>query len=193
MNNYKASDIEGFMNEYEQYVTHVIVAHTKFHPYVNPQSKSIINNQLRIQHMAEQAKKDCRYALNVFSKQLYPTASNKPVRNPLKYKPLTLVTIEGAKETTDRAQTIHFNIAIGNLPKILTAEDIETLFRHAWCTKANQSSDIKVIKYFKKAEEACWIGYSLKEAQQDNKKAWTTDGIWDVSNCWIPHAALNAD
>ena len=193
MENYRASDIEQFMNSYEQHISHVIVAHTKFRPYTNPQSKNLRSNELRIQRMAEQAKKDCRYALNVFSKQLYPTASNKPIRNPLMYKPLTFVTIEGAKETTDKAQTIHFNIAIGNLPKILTTEDIETIFRYAWHTKANQSSDITVTDYYRVENAPHWNGYSVKEAQQDTRKAWTTEGIWDVSNCWIPHAALNAD
>lgn len=193
MKNYAASDIEHFLNSYEQHISHVIVAHTKFRPYVDPQSKRFTNSDLRIQRMAEQAKKDCRYALNVFSKQLYPTSTNKPIRNPLMYKPLTFVTIEGARETTDREQTIHFNIAIGNLPKILTTQDIETLFKYSWHTKAAQSSNIKVMEYYRVNEMALWNGYSMKEAQQDKRKAWSTEGIWDVSNCWIPHAALNAD
>ena len=121
---YTAKNIENFMQSYEKHVSHYIVAHTHFRPFINPQSKYTGNNKIRIGKMAEQASKDCRYALNCFSKLLYPTASNKPVRLPYVYRPLTFVTIEGANETTDKAQTIHVNIALGNLPEALTTEDI---------------------------------------------------------------------
>ena len=105
------------------------------------------------------------------------------------YKPLAFVTIEGATETIDRAQTIHVNIALGNLPKALTTEDIETLFRHVWHDKAKQKDDVKVMAY----DERDWVGYTLKEAQQQPRRTWDTDSIWDVGNCWLPHSALKAD
>lgn len=185
MKNYTAQHIESFMNQYEKHISHVLVAHTKLHTY----NKS----RHQIQAMTEQAKKDCRYALNSFYKLLYPNATNKPVRNPWMFKPLTLVTIEGAKETTDKAQTIHFNISLGKLPNALSTTDIETLFKHAWHEKAGQSQDVKAYAYTKAQGQQGWIGYTLKEAQQAKTKAWATDGIWDVQNCWIPFAALNAD
>jgi hypothetical protein len=189
---YTAKNIENFMQSYEKHVSHYIVAHTHFRPFINPQSKYTGNNKIRIGKMAEQASKDCRYALNCFSKLLYPTASNKPIRFPYVYRPLTFVTIEGANETTDKAQTIHFNIAIGNLPKVLTTDDIKALFSHAWHDKAKLSADIQIYEKRQNVVET-WFGYTLKEAQQARYKAWATDGIWDVNNCWIPHAALNAD
>jgi hypothetical protein len=189
---YTAKNIETFMQSYDKYVSHYIVAHTHFRPFLNQHSKYTGNNKLRIGKMAEQASKDCRYALNCFNKLLYPAASNKPTRFPYIYRPLTFVTIEGAKETTDKAQTIHFNIGIGNLPSILTTEEIQTLFSYAWHEKAGLSADVQVYK--KQHEQAdTWFGYTLKEAQQAPSKAWAVDGIWDVNNCWIPHAALNAD
>lgn len=184
LRDYTAQDIEQFFQKYQRHVTHAIVAHTHMRPY----DKS--PNQIQL--MAKQAKKDCRYALNCFNKLLYPSATNKPVRNPLRYKPLAFVTIEGAKETLDRAKTIHFNITLGNLPKILTTENIDTLFRHAWHDMAQQSTDVKAYDYFVAGNER-WMGYILKEAQQEKYKAWAIEGIWDVENCWIPHAALNAD
>lgn len=190
--NYTAADIEKFIGQYERHFTHVIVAHTKFRPYINPYSKSYSNNQLGIQRMAEQAKRDCRHALNCFNKLLYPGATNKPKRHPELYRPLTFVTIEGARETTDRAQTIHFNITLGNLPIRLTAHEVEVLFTHAWHVQAKQSNDVFVEDYFSGTSKQ-WIGYTLKEAQQAKHKAWTTDGIWDVENSWIPHAALAED
>ena len=106
---------------------------------------------------------------------------------------VTFVTIEGANQTTDRSQTIHVNISLGNLPAVLNTEDIETLFRHAWHDMAHQSTDVKAYDYYKVDEASHWAGYSLKEAQQSTRKAWDTNSIWDVSNCWIPHTALNAD
>ena len=141
----------------------------------------------------EQTRKDTRHALNCFYKLLYPTHSNRPNQNPNLFKPLTFVTIEGANQTTDRSQTIHVNISLGNLPSVLNTDDIETLFRHAWHDMAHQSTDVKAYEYYKVDEASHWAGYSLKEAQQNTHKAWDTNSIWDVSNCWIPHTALNAD
>ena len=138
--------------------------------------------------MAE-TRKDTRFALNCFYKLLYPSSTNKVIRQPYFYRPLTFVTIEGASETLDSAQTIHVNIAMGNLPKVLNTEDIESLFRHAWHEKAKQQDDIKVMAYNKED----WVGYSLKEAQQQPSRAWSENSIWDVGNCWIPHSALKAD
>lgn len=188
--NYTAHDIEQFANKYEKHFTHVIVAHTKFRPYVDPKSK--LNTQARIEEMAKQAKRDCRHALNCFAKLLYPTSTNKPKRHPELYRPLTFVTLEGAKETTDKAQTLHFNITLGNLPIKLTADEVELLFKHAWHTMANISNDVKAYEY-NNCTGKKWIGYSLKEAQKVPHKAWETTGIWDAENTWIPHAALNAD
>ncbi|WP_197457842.1 hypothetical protein [Ferrovum sp. PN-J185] len=75
------------------------------------------------------------------------------------------------------------------MPTVLTTEEIQTLFSYAWHEKAGLSQDIQVYK----KQTGTWFGYTLKEAQQAPSKAWATDGIWDVNNCWIPHAALNAD
>jgi hypothetical protein len=133
--------------------------------------------------------KSTRYALNCLNRLLYPSRTNRARQNPDFFKPFSFVTIEGAKETKDRAKTIHINILIGNLPKVLTTEDIKTIFRHFWHEKAKQKDDVKVLDY----DGGNWVGYSLKEAQQQPSRAWNTDSIWDVSNCWIPHSALNAD
>ena len=141
-----------------------------------------------------QGKWDMRHALNCFAKRLHPNAPNRPVRKPILYRPLTFVTLENARENLGREQTIHFNIAFGNLPNVLTTEEIQHLFKHVWVNKAHQADDVKAYSVIGKREEATkWNGYSLKEAQQQKSKAWSDNGIWDVENCWIPHAALNAD
>ena len=185
MRNYTAFDIQGMFRAHKDDVSHVIVAHSNFHTY----RKSARQREL----MAYEARKGCRHALNCFAKLLYPSATNKPVRNPHMYRPLSLVTIEGLQENnTERALTIHFNICLGNIPGILTTEDIGTLFRHAWHDKAQLADDIAIFDYYIKNEER-WMGYSLKEAHKTKELAWTTDGTWDVDNCWIPHAALIAD
>ena len=189
---YTANDIKAFLGQYENHISHVIVAHTYFRPYTNPIKGKHKNTNAKIQRQLDQTKRDCRYALNIFNQMLYPNSINKAKRHPHTYRPLTFVTIEGAKETLDRSQTIHVNISLGNLPKVLTAEDIHVLFQFAWHTQAKQSNDITVLDY-KKGTDNQWTGYSLKEAQQAPNKAWETDGIWDVENCWIPQAALAAD
>lgn len=196
MRNYNAGDIESMFNEHEQHVSHVVVAHTLHRPYVASTDVGRFKHVRADQYIKtkmEQTSKDTRHALNCFYKLLYPTHSNRPTQNPNLFKPLTFVTIEGANQTTDRSQTIHVNISLGNLPSVLTTEDIETLFRHAWQEKAHQSSDVKAYEYSKVDGRSRWMGYSLKEAQQAPHKAWDTDSIWDVGNCWIPHAALKAD
>jgi hypothetical protein len=182
MRNYTANDIEAMYKPFEKHITHVIVAHTNLRPY-NARS------EIQLENMLLQTRRACTYALNCFNKLLYPNATNKPIRQPHLYRPLTLVTTEGARWTLDRAQTIHVNIALGNLPQVLTTEDIETLFRHTWHNMAQQGTDIKVIEHY----GTKWVGYSLKEAQQQPSRAWDTNSNWDVGNCWIPTAALNAD
>ena len=189
MLNYTKWDIENWCKQYEQHITHIIVAHTHHRPYAALAMDGDVTRYCEMKR--EQTSKDLRYALNCFNKLLYPNASNKPRRQPQLYRLLTLITIEGAKETLDQAQTIHANIAIGNLPKHLTTTHIAALFRHAWHEKAKQSDNIYVTEY--QSNNGRWHGYSLKEAQQKANKLWETNGIWDVDNCWIPRSAISAD
>ena len=184
--NYTEDDILEFFQTHESLITHNIVAHTHFRPCGY--------SQARIDRMGDMARRSLRYALSCFGKTLYKGHSNWIVRKPDKYRPLTFVTIENLKETTDTEQTIHFNISLGNLPKHLSTTYIEILFRHAWHVKAKQSNDIyltHVNDY--PATERKWHGYILKDAAKDRKLAWTTNGTWDVLNCWIPHNAVNTD
>jgi hypothetical protein len=196
MRQYNAKDIESMFNQHEHHVSHIVVAHTLHRPYVASTDVGRFKHVRADQYIKtkmEQTSKDARHALNCFYKLLYPNHSNRPTQNPNLFKPLTFVTIEGANQTTDRSQTIHVNISLGNLPSVLNTQDIETLFRHAWHDMAHQSTDVKAYDYYKVDEASHWAGYSLKEAQQSTRKAWDTNSIWDVSNCWIPHTALNAD
>jgi hypothetical protein len=184
--NYTAKDIEEFFEKYNAYATHAVIAHTKIHTF--GKSDRAINMA------AAQAKRDLRHALNVFNKCLYPKHTSLPKRKPFLYRPLCFVTIEGAKQTTDPAQTIHFNITLGNIPKQFSTTMLEIIFRYAWHVRAGQSNDL----YFDALSEYAgdsrmWHGYILKEARQDTNKAWSTDGTWDVENSWIPHQAIAAD
>lgn len=186
MRQYTAHDIETFQNTFVEHITHVVVAQTYFRPYQK--------TNIQIYRMADEAKKDLRHALNCLAKSFYPSSTNKPVRQPYLYRPLTFVTIENAKENIGREQTIHFNIAFGNLPKHISAATLEAQFREAWVKKAHQTDDVKAYSvHGNPIEASTWNGYSLKEAQQQKNKAWRIEGIWDVTNCWIPHAALGAD
>jgi hypothetical protein len=192
MRNYTAQDIKNMFDSYKQHVSHVIVAHTHYRPYVASTNVGRFKNvkaEKYLENKLYETSKNTRYALNCFNKLLYPNATNKVVRIPNLYKPLAFVTIEGIKETTDRSQTIHVNIALGNLPKELITEDIETLFRHIWHDKAKQKNDVWVKEY----NENDWNGYMVKEGQCEIERAWNEKSFWDVSNCWIPHSALKVD
>lgn len=184
--NYTAQDISNFFSQYESSITHNLVAHTKFRP--------CNYSQQQIDRMAEESKKCLRYALNCFGKSLYPNHSNYITRKPEIYRPLTFTTIENTTETTDKEQTIHFNISLGNLPKHLSTIQIEILFRHAWHIKAQQSNDIYLThKNDYPSDTRKWFGYILKDANKSRKLGWDTNGTWDVLNCWIPHSAINTD
>jgi len=184
--NYTAKDIADFFHKQEHLVTHHAVLQTKFR---------IANCSTRkIELMANQAKQDLRYALNCFAKSLYPNHTNCVVRKPNVYRPLSLVTVENINETTDNQQTIHFNISFGNFPKHLNTIELEILLRHAWHIKAKQQNDIYLVhKQDYPANHYRWNCYITKDANKNNSLAWTTTGTWDVTNCWIPHAAANAD
>ena len=163
MRQYNAKDIESMFNQHEQHVSHVVVAHTLHRPYVASTDVGRFKHVRADQYIKtkmEQTSKDTRHALNCFYKLLYPTHSNRPTQNPNLFKPLTFVTIEGANQTTDRSQTIHVNISLGNLPSVLNTDDIETLFRHAWHDMAHQSTDVKAYDYYKVDEASHWAGYS---------------------------------
>lgn len=196
MKNYTSTDVCNMFKQYEKHITHVIVAHTYHRPYVascDTGKFKDVDEAKYISAKLKQTSKDLTYALNCFNKLLYPNSTNKAVRHPLIYKPLSFVTIEGAKPTTDVRKTIHVNISLGNLPSVLTTEDIETLFRHTWHDKAKQSSDIFVTEYYKGNENLGWEGYIVKEGKDVASRMWSDNSIWDVSNCWIPHIAINAD
>jgi len=189
---YTARDIETWLEGYARHITHAVVAHTHHRPFIAS------SNTGRFKHVKAagylnaklaETSKSTRYALNCLNRLLYPAHTNRARRNPALFKPFSFVTIEGARETTDRSQTIHVNIALGNLPTTITTPELERMFRHVWHEKAKQKDDVKVLDY----TDGNWIGYSLKEAQDDPRKLYSDNSIWDVSNCWIPHRATNED
>jgi hypothetical protein len=135
---YTAQDIEAWFDGYKRHITHVVVAHTHHRAYVastNTGRFKHVNPASYLSTKLAETSTSTRYALNCLSRLLYPSHTNRAKRNSHRFKPFSFVTIEGAKETTDKAQTIHINIALGNLPKVLATEDIETLFRHVWHEK----------------------------------------------------------
>jgi len=191
MRNYTSNDIKELFEQYKGGIQFVLVAHTYHRPYVinsyNPKFKDI-NAAKYLERKLYETKKATRHALNCLNSLLYLNASNKVKRNPLLFKPLCFVTVEGVKDTTDRAKTIHINVAIGNLPKHLSKTDFEQLFRKVWCEKAQQKDDIWSANY---DQERNFLGYAVKEGEFDVERAFNENSIWDVDNCWVPHVAIN--
>lgn len=192
MRNYTINDWNNFINEYDSHITHVVVAHTNIRAYVDPQNKWVVNDEARIEGLAAKAIKDCRYAMNCFNKLLHYGHGNRVVRQPLLYRPLSFVTLEGAKATTDSRQTLHFNISLGNLPAEFTTADIEMLFKYAWCEKAGLNKNVWVRDYYRQ-EGKDWHGYTGKEADYDRERVCGENSILVMENCWIPHNALATD
>jgi len=184
--NYKAYDVENYLKQYEHLVTHVIVAHTHFRPYNCTKQK--------IELMQNEAKKNMQYALNCFASSIHKNHTNLPKRKPHQYRPLTFTTIENIKPTTDKAQTIHFNICLGNLPKNLSTTLIDIHFRYAWVVKAKQKNDIftESIRDYPSNPQK-FFSYIVKDSNKNNKLIWETNGTWDVMNTWLPNNAMYTD
>ena len=190
--NYTAQDVETWFDRYKQHITHVVVAHTRYRPWVASQNTGRfkwVNTEKYLQRRLEETSKSTRYTLNCLNSFIFPGRTNRTRQKPSSFKPFAFVTIEGVKPTQDRQKTIHINIALGNLPSILTKEDLQIIFRHLWHEKAKQKDDVWVDNY----DGRPWGGYTLKEAQQDPSRMWDESSIWDVDNCWIPHSALSED
>lgn len=196
MRNYETHDILSLFKQYERHFQYAIVAHTHHRPYVafsDVGRRNCINEHKWLEAKRAQTTKDVRYALNCFNRLLYPNATNLCKRKPNLYRPLVFVSIEGLKRTNDRQQTVHVNITLGNLPRILNCDEVHTLFRHVWHEKAKQKDDVWTADYYKAKEGKGWFNYSLKEAEEDKRRAWNELSIWDVENCWIPLHAVSVD
>ena len=93
---------------------------------------------------------------------------------------------EGAKNTSNPQLTLHYNIYLGNLPKILTTEDIKELWTYCWVEKAHQNNDIYITKPLANTQSRL-LRYGTKETQIGNLSC------WDFENTQIPYNALSTD
>jgi hypothetical protein len=169
--------VRSFLEKQQQHITHYMVAHSYYRTY----EKELDD----LERMAEKLKKHFRYARNCFNRELY---GNGPKRKPLLYQPLLIATIEGAskKNIIDPAQTLHYNIYLGNIPKQLTDDDIKELWKYCWHTKAGQSDDI-FITTPQNNTQSHLLRYGTKEGQLGSISC------WDFENTQIPYDAFNAD
>ena len=175
----QSSAITNFLQQHSEHVTNLAVAHTCYKTYEQ--------DQAGMQHIVARAKRDCTIFRNNLNTKLY--GGNKSRRRPLLYQPLILATLEGSLVNTDRDLTLHYNFAIGNLPKGLTDAEFQCIFRECWVVNAKQRDNIWHENVAGNGEAAKgWIGYSLKEMQsKGNIEA------WDFVNTQIPYQAFSAD
>jgi hypothetical protein len=167
--------IRDFLDKQQQHITHYVVAQSHYRPYHQLPSA--------LEHMASKLRKDLRHARNCFNKELY---GNGARRKPLKYQPLLIPTLEGTTNTSNPQLTLHYNIYLGNIPKILTTEDIKELWTYCWHIKANQSNDIYITEPLANTQSHL-LHYGTKETQLGNLSC------WDFENTQIPYNALNID
>ena len=170
-----AETIREFLDKQQHHISHYLVAQTHYKAYQKDTAS--------IERMTFNLRKDLRHARNCFNKELY---GNGARRKPLLYQPLLIPTIEGTKEIENPKKTIHYNIYLGNLPTILTTEDIKTLWTYCWVEKAHQKNDIYITEPIANTESYL-LHYGTKEAQFGNT------GCWDFENTQIPYSALNID
>ena len=167
--------IRDFLNEQSKYITHYIVAHSNYSAY-HKDAKDI-------ERMTFNLGKDLRHARNCFNKELY---GNGARRKPQLLQPLLIPTIEGTKEIANPQLTIHYNIYLGNLPTVLTTEEIKAVWTYCWVDKANQKNDIYIAEALANTQSHL-LYYGTKEAQFGNLSC------WDFENTQIPYSALNID
>ena len=170
-----ANTIRNFLDTQQRHITHYVVAQSYCRPYHR--------EDWEIVRMCRDLSKDLRHARNCFNKELY---GNGARRKPLIYQPLLIPTLEGTKNRANPKLTLHYNIYLGNIPKILTTEDIKELWTYCWHTKANQSNDIYITEPLANTQSHL-LHYGTKETQFGNISC------WDFENTQIPYNALNID
>ena len=176
MRQYTKADITRFAYEHAHLMQYYIVAHTHFRPH----NKS----DARIAQARSDTAQALKHALNCLTSEVNIGHASRAKRKPHIYRPATFATVECCSASALRHQTMHVNILIGNLPGILTAQDVQTLFRHCWTNKAEQADDTYVTKYDGSTR---LIDYTLKEGNTGDT------GSWCVENTFIPRTALHAD
>ena len=167
--------VREFLDKNQKYISHYVVAQTHY--------KAYHKDAVSIERMTYNLRKDLRHARNCFNKELY---GNGARRKPQLLRPLLIPTIEGTKEIANPQISIHYNIYLGNLPKILTTEDIKTLWTYCWVDKAHQKNDIYITEPLANTQSHL-LHYGTKEAQFGNLSC------WDFENTQIPYSALNID
>ena len=171
----KAQTIRDFLDTQHKHITHYVVAQSHFHTYQK--------EDWEIERMRGTLIKDLRHARNCFNKELY---GNGAKRKPLTYQPLLIPTLEGTKQTASPKHTIHYNIYLGNIPTVLTTNDIKTLWTYCWVEKAHQKDDIYITEPLANTQTHL-LHYGTKETQFGNLSC------WDFENTQIPYNALNID
>lgn len=167
--------ITDFLEQHAHRVTHVAVAHTRY--------KTFERTDPEMTRIVEAAKRDCMHFRNCFNRDLY---GRRAMKDPLRFQPLIIATLEGSLTTSDRNLTLHYNFSFGNLPNLSDATLIG-LLRSNWVSRAGQRDDIWIENVAGNEQRAKgWIGYSMKEAQKGNL------AVWDFENTQIPYSAFDA-
>lgn len=188
MRQYTKDDIVKFFNQYRAHLQFAVVAHTNFRSSKNfDYSMSDQKFQKRCCAVIEKTSRITRHVMNCFSSSLYPGHSNFHRRKPNLYRPLSFVTLENCRRTTDPHQTVHVNIALGNIPDEFDEVQIQERFREFWVERFQQRDDV----WAKKIDPRDWNAYILKEAEWDPRKAFSESSTWDVQNTWIPDKAIS--
>ncbi len=166
--------IKEYYKSYSQHISHIIVAHTNYRPAINETAS-------KSSWQVEQSKTQFKNFRSRFNSLLY---GSKSKRNPAKFQPLILTTIEGTKERVDKTKTIHFNLCIGNLPDGLTTKDLRVVFSEAWGKAGLNQKSIWIEETGTIQDTKNWLGYISKEASNGSTHC------YNLENNQIPTQAL---
>ena len=190
MRNYGPHDIKNFSNEYNDHYQFYVVAHSKFHPR-NQSQATISRHRGRLSGKLNKT-------LKLLVERFHPNFFQMKSKDRALSRMLTFTTIEGLDTMDIQPMTTHFNISIGNLPSHVTKDVFRDEFLKIWHKQFRESDDFWIaavnelvsLKNLTEDPLKAVNGYVVKDAYKDKSKSWSTDGLWDINNCWIPHDAL---
>ena len=100
-------------------------------------------------------------------------------RKPNKFSLMLLPSLEGSMFSPEGRRTLHYHVAIGNVPADMSADKLRKTIWDQWAKSAYGQMDIK----FKPANEG-WLSYITKEMEHGNTRC------CDWGNTFVPECAL---
>ena len=127
-------------------------------------------------HLRISLEDDFRVFAKRLQREVYGMAHR---RKPNKFSLMLLPSLEGSMFSPEGRRTLHYHVAIGNVPADMSADKLRKTIWDQWAKSAYGQMDIK----FKPANEG-WLSYITKEMEHGNTRC------CDWGNTFVPECAL---